>query len=227
MKILEGQSYSWDAVSTRILSLKGRLGFSDEISFLRLSIDVRGKITFDKPGACCQTLVNDDWLSYCVNRVLFYYSMGDDSDEPGEPQQEQPKETFTKISLLDDSMHLGCSTNQHRIENELKALLDENEEKVRDALERHLGASLVEQEDLAWRIPLLPKVIALIVYNRTEEASDDFNTGPTGTATAAACLPSSLNVFFKKSTIKYIPPNDCETLESIALWVLKALVLSV
>ncbi|MBN2150249.1 MAG: DUF3786 domain-containing protein [Candidatus Lokiarchaeota archaeon] len=224
MKIIEGQSYSWDAVATRILSLKCRLGFSEEISFLRLSIDDRGNITLDKPGSSSRVLVNDDWLSYCVNRVLFYYAMGDETGERGEAQQGHTKESFTKISLLDDSMHLGCSTNQHRIENELKALLDESEEKVRGALERHLGASPVEQGDLAWRIPLLPRVVALIVYNRTEDASEGLDADLDGTANAAACLPSTLNVFFEKSTARYLPPNACETLESIALWVLKVLV---
>ncbi|MHA1716824.1 MAG: DUF3786 domain-containing protein [Promethearchaeota archaeon] len=208
MKMIDGMDYSWHVVGNDILSLKSRLGFSTKLRFLNLEVLDDGAITFHDPITRLDEVLNDKLLSHYCYRVLFYYSKGDDTFV-SDPENEE----FTKISLLDDSMHLGCSTNQHRIEHEFQKLFDDNLALITDVFTTYFGAMPVQRADVSFRVSLLPRVPAMFVYYAAEDESEDGDAGGT--------IPSSLNIFFEKNTIRFLPPNACETLEDIFLIVVK------
>ena len=206
MRLVENQDYSWEAVKEKILSLKGRLGMKKSVKLLHVSVDDNGDMIFHDPRNGVLHNVDNSQVCHQIRRVLFYYSMGDDNFIV-DPEQV----SYTKISLLDDSMHLGCSTNQHRIEASFQAFFDTDPKAIKDVLETQFDTKRIDRGDIGFVVWLLPRVPALIVYNEGEDDEKGEDDG-------LGCLPSSLNIFFAKSAYKYLPPNVCETLEDIFLW---------
>jgi hypothetical protein len=206
MKLIENMDYSWENVESRIHALKNRLGFGSKIEFLHLELEDSGEIVFNDPRDAATHPVNDERIKHFIYKILFYYSSGDDQVliTPAE-------ENFTKISLLDDSMHLGCSTNQHRLENEFRKLFDMDLNRVTEILEKHFQATDAHKGDVSRRLPLLPRVPALLVYYMPE---DDCEMGE-------EFIESSLTIFFEKNANKYLPPNVCESLEDVFLFLVK------
>lgn len=206
MKLIENMDYSWENVESRIHALKSRLGFGNEIEFLHLEVQDSGEIVFKDPRDATGHPVNDERIKHFIYKILFYYNNGDEHVliPPAE-------EKFTKISLLDDSMHLGCSTNQHRLEDEFRKLFDMDLDRVSVILEKHFHATDAHKGDVSFRVPLLPRVPALLVYYM---ADDDCEIGD-------EFIESSLNIFFEKNANKYLPPNVCESLEDVFLFLVK------
>ncbi len=100
VQLIDGQDYSWNAVAPDILGLKNRLGFGNDLSFLHVRLADEGTFWFENPVDSTKTVVQDEVFGYKARRVLFYYSRGDET-----LQVPEEREIFTKISLLDDSMH--------------------------------------------------------------------------------------------------------------------------
>ncbi|MHA1679730.1 MAG: DUF3786 domain-containing protein [Promethearchaeota archaeon] len=208
--------YSWDEIKEHVLSLKNRLGMGDVVSFLHLSIDAggRGKITFKDPTTSIEEVIDDELLSHQVLTVLYHHSNAVDVDKKASGS----KKSFTKISLLDDSMHMSCSTNQHRIEDAFCRLFEENESGMADLFTRYFGARPSDKGDLSFEVDLLPRVTALFVYTRGE-VDDEFGED----------LPPAFNIYFEKETLSLLPGNYSElrvpeVLEDVFLRVIKKLI---
>ncbi len=211
VQLIDGQDYSWNAVAPDILGLKNRLGFGNDLSFLHVRLADEGTFWFENPVDSTKTVVQDEVFGYKARRVLFYYSRGDET-----LQVPEEREIFTKISLLDDSMHLGCSTNQHRIENDFRMLIDGEKKRTGLVLETYFNARPLTEGDAAFRVVLLPLVPVKIVYHAAEFNGTDFSPEPP--------IPSSCNIFFEKHANKFLPPNVCESLEDMFLEILKIVV---
>ncbi|MFX0103701.1 MAG: DUF3786 domain-containing protein [Candidatus Hodarchaeota archaeon] len=206
MKLIENIDYSWENVGPRILTLRGRLGFGEKIEFIYLEIQDSGEVLLNDPRDSQTHQIKDEYIIHFVYKILFYYSTAGEH-----PPTSQADEKFTKISLLDDSMYLGCSTNQHRLEKEFCNLFDKDQEQMAFILENYFQGTDAHKGDASFRVQLLPRVPALLVYYMAEDScvlGDEF-------------IPSSLTIFFEKNTNKFLPPNVCETLEDVFLFVLK------
>jgi len=208
MKLIENQDYRWNVVKKDILSLKNHLGFTDTIQFLLLEMMDDGIILFYDPRTMSNHPVQNKILSNNIRKILFYYSQGDERYFPA-----AGTEVFTKISLLDDSMHLGCSTNQHRLESEFRILFEKDQARMIAILENYFGGIQARSGDISYRMQLLPMVEVLLVFNKGDEMPGDIATD--------SCLSSSITIFFEKNTIFFLPPNVCETLEEVFVTVVK------
>lgn len=191
----------WDAVARDVLSLKGRLGFGSRIRFLHFEVLDDGHVLFENPVSGLRAPV-DERVQRVAWTMLHAHAAGDETCIVA-----LEDETFTRISLLDDSMHLGCSTNQHRIEDAFRDLLDACPGVAGVVLERHFDATPVDKGDLAFRIPLLPRVPALLVYHAGEEG-----------------LASSAGIFFEVHALRFLPRIACESLEELFLHAVLAII---
>ncbi|MHA1849591.1 MAG: hypothetical protein ACTSXU_18245 [Promethearchaeota archaeon] len=208
--------YSWNKILDKVIKLKENGCFGDKISFLYLDVKDNGQVIYHDPVKKSTREITDEIFLNQVYKILYHYSMGDCKF-----RIEREKEKFTKISLLDDSLHIACSTNQHRIESDLCQLFEKDEGIVSKTLETYFGATKMTQGDLSYRIELIPGVISLIVYNKGESDDEDEDDDFPGEV-----LESTLNIFFEQNTLKLLPSDMSvlrvpEVLEDVFLRVLK------
>lgn len=191
---MEKIDYSWNLVKQDILSLKNRLGFGNSISFLYLTVDEEGHVSFNNPITSIDEPIDDALLSHQIRTVLYHYSKSKMDNVNNDSRKK-----FTKISLLDDSMHMSCSTNQHRIEDEFCRLFEKDGDKIKHIFQQFFGARLADKGDLSFEIDLLPLVTALFVYTEGDDG-DEFGDK----------IPSSFNIYFEKGTLLLLPGNYSE-----------------
>ncbi|MBD3188562.1 hypothetical protein GF325_17155 [Candidatus Bathyarchaeota archaeon] len=185
---------AWAKIKDAVFSMDQLKMDGDSIGFLGYRVNTRGIVKCWDERMGTYIPLNDPILVSSMYTLLASYARGDHSQVISEDEA-----SFTKICLLDASMHMSCSTNQHRIESQLLSIVQNHHATVQDLLQERFNATRVERGDWAFMIELMPCILALVVYHEGIGYEEEKLSMPGDE------IGPSLHLYFEKKTIVHLP----------------------